>query len=68
MTQDLIVLVGMNGAGKTSLLQAIAATLGVATGRLQRLSDLEWARFTYELIGRNWGRFSSDVTLQIQFL
>ncbi|HEY9708137.1 MAG TPA: ATP-binding protein, partial [Oculatellaceae cyanobacterium] len=39
LARDLIVLIGMNGAGKTSLLQAIAATLGVATGRLQRLPD-----------------------------
>ena len=33
LARDLIVLVGMNGAGKTSILQAIAASLGVATGR-----------------------------------
>lgn len=67
LARDLIVLVGMNGAGKTSLLQAIAATLGVATGRLQKLSDLEWAGFNYELLGRRWGLFAPDVTLQIQF-
>ena len=67
LARDLIVLIGMNGAGKTSLLQAIAATLGVATGRLQRLSDLEWAGFNYELLGRNWGRFTPEVTLQVQF-
>jgi predicted ATP-dependent endonuclease of OLD family len=57
----------MNGAGKTSLLQAIAATLGVATGRLQKLSDLEWAGFNYELLGRNWGSFTPEVTLKMQF-
>lgn len=67
LARDLIVLIGMNGAGKTSLLQAIAATLGVATGRLQRLSDLEWAGFNYELLGSNWGRFEPEVTLQVQF-
>lgn len=67
LARDLIVLIGMNGAGKTSLLQAIAATLGVATGRLQKLSDLEWPGFNYELLGRNWGRFTPDVTLQVQF-
>lgn len=67
LARDLIVLIGMNGAGKTSLLQSIAATLGVATGRLQKLSDLEWAGFNYELLGRNWGRFAPEVTLQIQF-
>ena len=67
LARDLIVLIGMNGAGKTSLLQAIAATLGVATGRLQKLLDLEWAGFNYELLGRNWGRFTPEVTLQVQF-
>ena len=67
LARDLIVLIGMNGAGKTSILQAIAATLGVATGRLQRLSDLEWAGFNYELLGSNWGKFEPDVTLQVQF-
>ncbi len=67
LARDLIVLIGMNGAGKTSLLQAIAATLGVATGRLQRLPDLEWAGFNYELLGSNWGRFTPEVTLKVQF-
>jgi predicted ATPase len=57
----------MNGAGKTSILQAIAATLGVATGRLQKLPDLEWAGFNYELLGSNWGKFKPEVTLQVQF-
>ena len=42
LARDLILLIGMNGSGKTSILQAIAATLGVATGRLQKLSDLDW--------------------------
>jgi predicted ATPase len=67
LARDLIVLIGMNGAGKTSLLQAIAATLGVANGRFQRLPDLEWAGFNYELLGRNWGRFTPEVTLKVQF-
>ncbi|NET59976.1 MAG: AAA family ATPase [Symploca sp. SIO2E6] len=67
LARDLIVLIGMNGAGKTSLLQAIAATLGVATGRLKLLSDLEWAGFNYELVASNWGKFESDVTVQVQF-
>ncbi|MGJ5675845.1 MAG: hypothetical protein ACR9NN_19870 [Nostochopsis sp.] len=30
----------MNGAGKTSLLQAIASTLGTATGRLKEPSSV----------------------------
>ncbi len=67
LARDIIVLIGMNGAGKTSLLQAIAATLGVATGRLQKLPDLDWVGFNYELLGNNWGRFEPDVTLKVQF-
>jgi ABC-type branched-subunit amino acid transport system ATPase component len=35
----------MNGAGKTSVLQAIATTLGFATGRIQQLSDLQWVGY-----------------------
>ncbi|WP_254173233.1 AAA family ATPase [Planktothrix pseudagardhii] len=67
LARDIIVIIGMNGAGKTSLLQAIAATLGVATGRLQKLPDLEWPGFNYELLGHNWGRFEPEVTLKVQF-
>lgn len=67
LAQDLIVLVGMNGAGKTSLLQAIAATVGVATGRLQKLSDLTWAGYNYELLANNWGRVEPEVNVTVQF-
>jgi len=67
LARNLIVLIGMNSAGKTSLLQAIASTLGVATGRLNLLSDLEWPGFNYELVASNWGRFESDVTVKVQF-
>ncbi|MCW6035184.1 hypothetical protein K4A83_02700 [Spirulina subsalsa FACHB-351] len=57
----------MNGAGKTSILQAIAATLGCATGRFQKRSDLQWAGYNSELLGNNWGRFDPEVHLKIQF-
>ncbi len=67
LAQDIIVLIGMNGSGKTSILQAIAATLGVATGRLQKLSDLDWAGYSYELLSNNWGKFEPEVNLQVQF-
>lgn len=67
LARDIIVLIGMNGAGKTSLLQAIAATLGTATGRLKEPSDLEWAGFNYELLGNNWGGFEPEVTVNVQF-
>ncbi|MTJ11930.1 AAA family ATPase [Anabaena sp. UHCC 0187] len=67
LAQDLIVLIGMNGAGKTSILQAIAATLGTATGRLKKPADLDWPGFNYDLLGRNWRGFPSHVTMNIQF-
>ena len=67
LARDLIVLVGMNGAGKTSILQAIAATLGVATGRFEQLSQLEWSGFNYELLSSNWKKFEPEVSLQVQF-
>lgn len=67
LAQDLIVLIGVNGSGKTTILQAIAATLGTATGRLTKPSDLEWSGFNYELLSNNWGQFDSEVELNIQF-
>lgn len=67
LARDLIVLVGMNGSGKTSLLSAIAATLGTATGRLQQFSDLEWAGFNAELVGNNWGRCEPEINLKVEF-
>lgn len=67
LARDMIVLIGMNVSGKTSLCQASAATLGTATGRLQTLSDLEWAGFNYELLGNNWGQFEPEVTIDVQF-
>ena len=68
LAKDLIVILGMNGLGKTSILQAIAATLGTATGRLQQISDLThyWTGFNYELLSSNWGKFQPKVNLQVE--
>jgi predicted ATPase len=44
---DLIVLVGDNGSGKSSILQAIAATLGCATGNIRHPNELRWPGFVY---------------------
>ncbi len=60
LAQDIVILLGMNGSGKTSLLQAIAATVGVATNRLHNLSELEWPGFNYELI-------EPEVSVKVQF-
>jgi len=62
----LIVLVGKNGSGKTSLLQAIAATLGNATGRLEKLSDLNWAGFDLELANNNW-QLPTEIKIEVEF-
>jgi predicted ATPase len=67
LAQNLIVLIGMNGSGKTSVLQAIAATLGTATGRLKKPSDLVWPGFDIELAGINYGGFQPEITLKVQF-
>jgi predicted ATP-dependent endonuclease of OLD family len=67
LARNIVVLIGMNGSGKTSILQAVAATLGVATGRLKSLLDLKWAGYNYELLSNNWGRFEPEVNLKVQF-
>lgn len=67
LAKDLILLIGMNGAGKTSVLQAIAAALGTATGRLKSPVNLTWPGFKHELLAISWGSFNSQVNLQLQF-
>lgn len=57
----------MNGSGKTSVLQAIAATLGTATGRLKKPSDLVWPGFVPELVSINWRRLHPEVNLKVEF-
>lgn len=54
LARDLIVLLGANGTGKSTILQAIAATLGTATGRLKSPADLDWPGFSLALTGRAW--------------
>ncbi len=66
LARDLIVLVGGNGSGKSSILQAIAATLGTATGRLKKPSELDWPGFNLELAGSNWGRLEPETAVEIQ--
>ncbi len=67
LANDIVIVIGENGSGKTSLLQAIAATLGVATSQLSSLSDLDWPGFNFELIGNNWGLFKPEVSVTVQF-
>ena len=54
LPRDLVVLVGENGCGKSTVLQAIAATLGTATGRLSSPGELRWPGFDLKIAGRAW--------------
>lgn len=64
--QDLIVLVGDNGSGKSSILQAIAATIGTATGQLTSPDTLKWSGFEFDHISDSHHGFSK-VTLEVIF-
>lgn len=64
--KNLIVLVGANGSGKSTILQAIAATLGDATGRLENAADLNWPGFHWELANQNWS-LPSEVEIDVEF-
>lgn len=64
--RDLVLLFGENATGKSTLMQALAASLGVATGRLKRPEDLEWPGFEFSLVDRAWG-FPPEVVLDIGF-
>ncbi len=63
---DLVVLVGENGCGKSSILQAIAATLGTATGQILSPYGLTWDGFNITGIDANY-RGKSEITLDIVF-
>jgi predicted ATPase len=63
---DLILLLGQNGAGKSSILQVIAATLATATGQLPHPSRLEWPGFHLETVASGYDDFAS-VRLDVVF-
>lgn len=63
---DLIVLVGENGCGKSSILQAIAATLDTATQKIPSPHDLAWPGFNISGIDANH-RGKSEITLEVVF-
>lgn len=54
LARDLVILLGENGSGKSTILQAIAATLGTATRRLTSPAELRWPGFNLELVGAAW--------------
>ena len=66
LARNLVVLVGENGSGKSTVLQAIAATLGTATRRLESPADLEWPGFDLSLAGNAWNT-PYEVTVEVGF-
>jgi predicted ATPase len=62
----LIVLVGRNGSGKSTVLQAIAAMLGAATGQLSGPAELDWPGFDLRLVNAAWARPTS-IEVSVEF-
>lgn len=52
--KDMIILVGKNGSGKSTILQAIAAMLSAATRPGRTPAELEWPGFDLSLSGTSW--------------
>ncbi|MFH0979977.1 MAG: ATP-binding protein [Planctomycetota bacterium] len=66
LAKDLVVLLGNNGTGKSTVLQAIAATLGTAVRRLERPGDLKWPGFELQLVGSAW-QLPAKVDVEVEF-
>lgn len=66
LAEDLIVLVGQNGSGKSSVLQAIACMLGAATGQLSSPAELDWPGFDLSLANKAWAR-PTDIEMDVEF-
>ncbi|NJL03273.1 MAG: ATP-binding protein [Spirulinaceae cyanobacterium SM2_1_0] len=67
LAKDLLLLTGANGSGKSTVLQAIAAAVGTACGRLPNASTLDWPGFNWDVIDNNWGRFPAQIDLDLEF-
>ncbi len=66
LAQDLIVIVGRNGSGKSTILQAISAMLATATKRLSEPGELNWPGFNIDLANEAWDR-PIEVELDVEF-
>ncbi|MBE9127931.1 AAA family ATPase [Coleofasciculus sp. LEGE 07092] len=61
---DRFLVLGDNGTGKTTLLQAIALPLALATGRIRSIVDFDWIGF---LPGRYWRWGTPRIELEVSF-
>lgn len=66
LAEDLIVLTGRNGSGKSSVLQALSAMLGAATYRLSSPAELDWPGFDLGLANKAWAR-PTGIEVDVEF-
>ena len=64
-SSNITLIIGNNGSGKSSILQAIAAVIGNATQELDKPSKLNWSGFNYELLQS--GGLPPFLKLQVTF-
>jgi predicted ATP-dependent endonuclease of OLD family len=63
LIQNLTLIVGENGKGKSTILQAIASLLGTATGKIKKPSSLNWAGYNYALLNSS-SNVKAELTCQ----
>jgi len=63
--ENLNLIVGNNGVGKTTILQAISSIIGTATQEIENPSKLKWSGYNYELIKS--GRMMPEAEMSISF-
>ena len=61
---DRFLILGDNGTGKTTILQAIALPLALATRRISDIADFHWSGF---LAGRYWRNGAPKIELTVTF-
>ncbi|MEM7130778.1 MAG: AAA family ATPase [Chloroflexota bacterium] len=64
--KDLIILIGKNSSGKSTMLQAVTAMLSAATRPRWTVADLEWPGFDINLVNTAWSE-PPTVELKVAF-